>query len=198
MSNSESNPVAASSKRYTPRTSKILAGLVVLSFLVAIAIFLTYERFWPVHQLEGLRLGMSEVDVTLALGKRPDAVKASAYGNRRELVFSGGPELHFASSGTASALYRICSSGPPYELEIYDDTTEKEILRRFGAPSFVSVSNDGTTKISSFERSNLAFEFRQDKILKACVSSKMPVRYGDEYGEGFKLQLPELAPNGGA
>ena len=197
MSNSENFPASGQPRRYTSRKA-ISAGVLTVALLVAITISQTYERFWPVRSLDGLHLGMSEVDVTLALGEKPEAINSSVYSSRRELVFSGGLKLQFATSGMSSVLYQICSSGPPYELKIYNNTTESDILSRFGEPSFVSVSNDGTTKISSFKNSNLAFEFRKNEILKACVSNKMPVRYVDEYGNAFRLQLPEPASNGGA
>lgn len=152
-----------------------LAGIGVMAAL-------EYGRYSPVEQLGDVRLGASEVDATLAFGRQPDEVTYSVDRSRKLLVFRGAADqstsLTFALSETSAVLYQVCSTyWTPRGKGIYRGSTESDVLRRLGGPTQVSASPDGTKKISSFARQNLAFEFKRDHILISCVGSDMPLGY---------------------
>ncbi len=158
----------------------VIAALVAAAFLA----YFLYVRFWPVKTLGDLRLGMSEVEVTLAFGRKAD--ESSTHGKVKQLTFYGAPgyinEVRLAKSGRTYKIYEICSNTQSVESKgIYRLSNEDDVLRKLGKPTYVSVSQDGTVKISSFGSTNLAFMFELGTIREICVSNDLPVRFDKEY-----------------
>ncbi|MDX7860650.1 hypothetical protein SJR95_11440 [Aeromonas caviae] len=125
---------------------------------------------------------MREMDVTLAYGRSPDCKISESETTKEWGYYQGeecGAKLFFRNDGSGFRLTRICGAGITDSVNYGDD--EKDVLRKLGSPSFVSVSQDGTQKLSSFEKYNVAFTFQAGELKDICVSSELPLRFANEY-----------------
>ena len=159
-----------------------------LLIVIALSLFSYYPRFWPVDRLGKLSLGMSEVDATLAYGRKADGSSVSKNGQDKVIIFQSGPyyyEVRLRKAGQTFKIYQICSNSIYVEskgLRINDRFNEQDVLLTLGKPSYISVNQEGTRKISSFGTTKLAFMFDAEMIQEICVSDNLPVKFGSEYG----------------
>lgn len=170
--------------RRIPRWKLFGIGLVVLAF----ASLFAYMRFTPATALEDMELGMSDVEVTLKYGRPADRTELSDTGRVKTMTFYGSPgnytEILLQTAGTSFKAYQICSTHYHASSKGIDyGSSKKDVIRRLGEPTYVSISPDGTRKMANFGHSNLAFEFYRDKIELYCVSRALPVKYANENGQ---------------
>ena len=179
----------------SPNPKKRTTILVVLAVaaLVVTAIGYKYylsQKIAPVTSLHGVHLGMREVDATLSYGRGPDC-----HGREddltKEIVFHNSSHcstsLTFHKEAGATTLTKICSNDgfvPVYIKNFrkdYQETDESAILRNLGNPSDVSISKDGTRKVLSFSKFNVAFAIRGGNAEVYCITEDLPLRFKNEY-----------------
>jgi hypothetical protein len=177
-----------------PKSRRLLTVvLAIVTFIVTLGLgYWHYEKsqIKPVTRWNDLEIGMSELDVTLAYGRKPDCVGVDSK-DEKQLVFHGQTEcstrLFFRRESNAkNQLVKICT---PYFAPSYIDnysfsvpqSEEKQVISNLGEPSFVSINQAGTTRLSSFENYNVAFAFENEQIVLYCVTKDMPVRFSDEH-----------------
>ncbi len=185
----------------------IYISLFVLGILAAILIP-AYEnkaiRNQTVTVLEGLRLGLRPVDVTLYAGhpenfeEKPKESEEGDYytlswsfvrhsssypysENSRYYVYFWGESME------SLKINRICSD----RLEALnikgfrylEYTNEHEIIDKLGKPTYISIHKSGVSKILSYIPMNVSFEFKQGSMVGVCISDS-GVSYLEEYQNG--------------
>ena len=88
----------------------LTAALIVLAPLT---LFIK-EKFIPVKSLDGIELGMSEVDVTLAFGRLPDHTYEEDDGEFKYLSYATprGLRVELLKLGDIFEVYNICTEYP--------------------------------------------------------------------------------------
>lgn len=171
---------------------KILAVLVLINVIVGLAVWGWYAykgRPQPISELGGVSLGMTPLEVTLALGKptttwlQNEIIPSRRYfydnydgSHRYSVKFSPSEET------PPDVVQVICSNNPVDEifgLGKYD--SEDEVTKKLGTPSSQSIRVDGLAKMISYKKWNVAFEIRQGVISTVCVTSTGKVTYILEY-----------------
>jgi hypothetical protein len=147
-------------------------------------------------ELNGIRLGMSLVDVSILKGepmnsetepelRESDGDYGMGWGFRDDgdkdtflMVFFRGD-----SPQTVSVI-RVCQQGGYHKvLDISQFSTEKGVIQRLGEPSKVSIDKDGLSKYISYEQWNVAYEIEKGKVRTLCIDQSGGMTYGDEYGD---------------
>jgi curved DNA-binding protein CbpA len=175
--------------------------------ILGTVVFYTYEniaiRNQKITVLEGLRLGLRPVDVTLYAGQPnnfSEKPKESEEGDyftlnwsfigESDYVFNKKNVYHVDFWGEnieSLKVNRICSNkissldvrGLPY----LEYTNEHELIDKLGQPTHISIDKSGISKLLSYPRMNVSFEITQSKITLVCIS-KDGVSYAEEYQEG--------------
>ncbi len=178
----------------------IYISLSVLGILAAILIP-AYEnkaiRNQTVTELEGLRLELRPVDVTLYAGQpdnfadKPKQSEAWGSLSLRWWYFSSSSNYYyvdFMGENTGSLkVVSICSNrldalnirGFSY----LEYTREREIIDKLGQPTQVSISKSGLSKILSYIPINVSFTYEKGEMKEVCIS-KGGMSYTEEYREG--------------
>lgn len=171
---------------------KILAVLVLINIIVGLAVWGYYEykeRPQPVSELGGVSLGMTPLEVTLALGKPTTTWLQSDIVSSRTYFYDsydGSPRysIKFSPSeeNPPDIVQVICSTNPVDEIfgfSKYD--SEDEVTKKLGTPSSQSIRVDGLAKMISYKKWNVAFEIRQSVVSTICVTGTGDVTYTLEY-----------------
>lgn len=180
---------------------KVLKGFVFVAGLAALIAggFWLYDiygnRPQVMSSLGGIRLGMSEVDVTLKKGKPDEKHELNKISDkyRKYLLYryKRGANLYAIFDGKKDTMIVtvVCESvisGRVLGFKHY--SLEKEIVDKLGPPSQLSINQDATRKILSYPKWNAAFETEKGKITEACVTSRSQIRYSVEYGDAEKFE----------
>jgi hypothetical protein len=143
------------------------------------------DRPQVIDSLAGVSLGMTPMEVTLALGEpstdtiddRPDdrLMLYSESGSTTYIIFK-------ASETHGPQVSIICSSD--YKDEVfglgkYDG--EDEIVKKLGMPPVTSVNEDGLEKMMSYPKWKTAFGVKKGKVTEVCISSSGKVSFAKEY-----------------
>lgn len=152
------------------------------------------QRAQVVEELDGVRLGMSPLDVKLRKGAPQnggeDAPTKDGDTYRVGWLYhatDNGPFLAVIFSGKSpSALQAtiVCEQdgyNRPMGLGRY--TSEDEIVDKLGRPTAVSIASNGLSKIISFEPYKVAFSISKGVVTEVCVTSSGVVSYTEEYDE---------------
>lgn len=180
---------------------KVLAILVALGVVVGVGIwgYFKYEnRPQVMSSLNGIRLGMSEVDVTLQKGE-PDHVSeidAAPDGSRKLLLFKGSSDSYtyaiLRGKKDSMVVTDICDKGGYGRVLGFGEySSENAVLEKLGKPSNLSINENGTGKLLSYPQWNAAFEVERGNIVKACVTNRPQMRYSTEYGETKRTKEEE-------
>lgn len=189
-------------KRWRTFWKVVVVSLVLGAFVgVGVWLYLRHQdRPQVMDSLNGITLGMSEVEVTLAKGK-PDQISeldTTEDGFRKFLLYKGsqddftyaivrGPER-------AMSVTDICDKGGYGKVLGFGDyTSEKRLVEKLGAPASTSINKEGTEKLLTYPQWNAAFEIAKGSVIKVCVTSREEMRYSEEYDSGV-----EGAMHGGA
>lgn len=172
---------------------KVLTIFVASGVVVGVGIwgYSKYEnRPKVMSSLNGIHLGMSEVDVTLKKGK-PDQIAeldTAPDGFRKLLVFKASNDSYtyaiLRGNKDSMVITDICDKGGYGRvLDFGEYSSEMEVLEKLGEPSNVSINEKGTGKLLSYPQWNAAFEIEKGNIVEVCVTSRPKMRYSTEYGE---------------
>lgn len=172
---------------------KVLAVIVAVGAALGISGWLYYQydnRPQIVTTLNGISLGMSEVDVTLQKGK-PDQVSELdpiEDGYRKFLLYKGFSDAYtytiLRGQKESMVVTDICDKGGYGRVLGFGEySSEEDVVEKLGKPSNVSVNEKGTEKILSYQKWNAAFEVAQGAVTKVCVTNQPAMRYSIEYGE---------------
>ena len=170
-----------------------LTVLVVLSTVVGMGAWLynKYEtRPQVMSSLNGINLGMSEVDVTLKKGDPDDTSDRELSENEhsRWLLYLGyGVAYTYAylrGPKDSMVVVDVCDvGGYGSALGLSSSSSEEEIIEKLGQPSSISLNEDGTAKLISYPQWNAAFEIERGGVNKVCVTSREALRFSVEFGE---------------
>lgn len=171
---------------------KIVGCLVLLGIVISLVIWAwnSYkERPQPVDTLGSLSLGMSPLEVSLAVGK-PDneSVLKEIDGSRRYLYnnYSGDLEyfVRFSSADEDSSekVEVICTRDYMHDVfGLSKYSSEEEVKKKLGEPTNQSIRQDGLAKMISYEKWKVAFEVEKKNVVTVCISSSGKVGYLEEY-----------------
>lgn len=186
-------------KKWSFWASTIYILLIVTGMIAAIAIP-AYQnkliRNQVVTEMNGIKLGMRPVEVTLAKG-RPSNFSVNPEINENGIYLNWN--FYYSNSSVndywvtvdfygkdinSLKVDRICSNRPA-ELSLegvpyLEYTGEKELINKLGKPTHISIFKDGTSKLISYQANKVAFEFTRNEITQVCVSNS-EVSYTQEY-----------------
>jgi len=168
------------------------AVLAITAIVIAVVGYKYYlnQKIVPVTSLHNVHLGMREVDATLAYGRSPDCDGREDQLTKEIVFHANNPcstSLTFQKENGATTLTKICRNdgfAPVYIDNFrahYLESDESAILRNLGNPSDVSISQDGTRKVLSFSKFNVAFAIRGGSVEVYCVTQDLPLRFVNEY-----------------
>ncbi len=178
-------------------------GIMILFVIIACGVggYFAYD-YWDnrvpkLNSFDGISLGMSEVDVTVLYGRRPDCPSNEGSASKELNYYDSPGSRHWRSSSLLKSPCRIfitltktaegeahvtsiCSNSEPSEL--FSSTFRKgDLIERLGAPSYRSISTDGTLVYSNYPEHNLALMTEGRYIREWCVSDYLPIKFQEEY-----------------
>lgn len=170
-----------------------LTVLVVLSTVLGMGAWLYNKneiRPQVMSSLNGINLGMSEVDVILKKGE-PDDTSDSVPGENeysRWLLYLGyGTSYTYAylrGPKDSMVVVDVCDvGGYGSALGLSSSSSEEDVIEKLGQPSSISLNEDGTAKLISYPQWNAAFEIDRGRVNKVCVTSREALRFGVYSGE---------------
>ncbi len=172
---------------------KITGAIVLLCISIGLAgwgWFMYKERPQPVSKLGSISLGMTPLEVTLAIGKPTHEILPNEIDTSRRYLYQnyiGAYEYIIKFSGidetSSDVVDIVCSedySKNIFGLGNYD--SEESVIKKLGSPSNESIRLDGLAKTISYEKWNVAFEIEQEDVSRICVTSSGKVSYTKEYG----------------
>ena len=172
------------------RTVGKVSGIIILFILIiSLSIwgwFLYKDRPQVQYSLGSLSLGMSVVEVTLAAGE-PTTTSFNGvrrfyyndnYSNRLKYLVSFSdineePEEKVDIICTREYLNDV------FGLSVY--SSEEQIKKKLGEPSYQSIRSDGFAKIISYEELNVSFEIEKKNVVMVCISTSGKTTYSEEY-----------------
>ncbi len=144
-----------------------------------------------ITQLAGARLGMSPTDVTLMLGKPAIAGQTVVDANGdAHLIYVYTKDLNedyalditfHGTDRTNMQVAVICEKGGLSGILGFDRySTELEVLRQLGPPTYTSVRSDGLEKAISYAAWNASFKIAQGKVVGICIHRGNFIQYDKE------------------
>lgn len=193
------------------RRSRIIVFVSLLLLCLAIPVFLWMKyHIPPFRSLQVMpdtyfSLGMREVDLSLSFGRAPECHEEDDVSKTVGYIKEGGKcrysAVFYKDYNGEFRASRICFEIDPYfAAPLYparikyewprnmwlDDFTvfrgESDFTDVLGEPSYVSISRDGTSKISNYESHNVAFMVRAGQVKMACISDSA-IYFANEYGD---------------
>jgi hypothetical protein len=144
------------------------------------------------QELEGVRLGMTPVQVTLARGeptKKGEIAKDEDGQLRVEWIYQdpGTADewiavIFFGISENQLKACIICGRGGYTTLHgLGRFNSEGDVLDKLGAPTDESIHKSGLSKMISFGSLKTAYEIAKGQVSEVCVTNTGVVTYADEY-----------------
>jgi hypothetical protein len=168
---------------------KVFGSLIVVGVLVVGAIY-GYGVYSggpkPLDGIDGLKLGMSQLDVQLLRGVPADKDEVSKNGETMTgwLYKNNAGEPDYVARFDKTGLSIICSiSKYSIELGISYGDSEDVVIKKLGAPSNISIDKDGLRRLLSFSKYRAGFDFEKGKVVEMCATSSGTVRFTEEYSE---------------
>lgn len=179
-------------KRQRWKTFGKVVGIALgLGAVVSAVTWLYYEyqsRPQVVSSLNGITLGMSELDVTLTKGVPDETSKPdlASDGFRKVLLYKGSYDSYtyviLRGPEEKIVVTEICDKGGYGRVLGFGEySSESDVIRKLGTPSNVSVNEQGTAKLMSFSQWNAAFEVEKGSVVKICVTNRPQMRYSVEH-----------------
>jgi hypothetical protein len=171
---------------------KISAALAsVCTLVVTVGYLWNYvsTRPKPVTEFEGVKLGASITDVTVALGA-PSLVIGS------ELFFESRKLSADFNTDISRSLSKLCAYDDGPNLMGFDETTtESEIIEKLGKPDSVSISGDGLSKLISYQKWKAGFSITENLAQLRCMTNGK-MAFNDEIlpAELSKFDAKKLVP----
>lgn len=165
---------------------QVLGVLILIGAVIGGSVWgwFRYEnRPYAIQELDGIRLGMRPVDVTIAKGEASDELDLSEEEKKEELrrawVYAtddSGPRIFVVFEGSARenmVVSRICQyRGYRNLLGVDMYTSEKEIVQRLGKPSHERINDSHVSKWLSYDRWNVAYLVQAGKVGSMCVTER--------------------------
>lgn len=170
---------------------KVAGGIVALALVSGASIwaYLRYEdRPQEAFELNGVQLGMSEVEITLAKGAPDDVSELEPIpdGFRKILLYNGYESFTYVIlRGPEQSMIAvdICDKGGFGRVQGFGEfSSEESILKKLGRPDFTSVNEQGTAKLLTYSQWNAAYELEKGSVVRVCVTSQPQMKYATEYG----------------
>ncbi|MDP1568787.1 MAG: hypothetical protein Q8L86_02185 [Vicinamibacterales bacterium] len=174
---------------------KVCAGVVLLLATVVAGgwAWSSYKaRPVVVEELEGVRLGMTTVEVKLLKGApNNDATASPETRDGKSSLFWWFKESHSDKALTvlftgpspdALAAVIVCDqTGSSRVFGLGRYSSEADITAKLGQPTRASISSDGLAKLVSYNRWNVAFGMAKGSVTEVCISSTGAVVFTDEH-----------------
>lgn len=167
--------------------AKIFIGILAVVAIVVCGFVWKENHVGRLDGMGDLKLGMREVDVTAAYGRKADCdvvesptQKVWAF-NARYSPCNTSVFLE-ANKDKELRVTRICSDSSPSE-QLSGVWMEKDLIEKIGDPSSISISKDGLSKISNFESNNISVDVKGGRITQWCVTES-PLEYKEAYNAG--------------
>ncbi len=120
----------------------------------------------PVTEFEGVKLGASITDVTVALG-----APSSSFRNNTLVFVSKGLVAEF-KTGRSRTLTILCAYDDETELLGFGHhSTEADIVKKLGRPDKTSFSRDGLNKKITYRKWNVGYSIRNNLSDVRCMTS---------------------------
>ena len=165
---------------------KIAVVILLIAILIGLGTWGWYQyqdRPQVVNSVGDVSLGMTPVEVTLAIGKpKVNLEGAEEDTDLRYIYLNYSDEIdYFVRFSNESDEYRavvICSSN--YLREIlgfskYD--SESKVIKKLGEPTSISVREDGLEKMISYKQWKAAFGIEQGDVETVCATESGEVKY---------------------
>ena len=171
---------------------KLMAALVLAGALVGTGLWrwsVYANRPRAATELNGIRLGMTLIDVSLAKGKADSEQVDTSDPNNIGLTWGFGATneertlVIFVGPTKESVHVKIVCQNGSYAsllgLGMY--STESAVIDRLGSPTRTSIKADGLGKVLSFKGYNAAYELTKGQVAEVCITSTGEVTYSLEY-----------------
>lgn len=157
-------------------------------------------RPYIAEELAGIRFGMTQLEVQLAMGE-PE-ISLPVRGSEDSDPELGRRYGHFWVYGGTDGVERVLTirfyGDAPEELGaaivcerdgfnkvlgIGRFNSEKTVIDKLGEPTSVSIDSEGLKKYISYEQWGVAYEIEQRKVRRYCIIESGPMTYYTEYGD---------------
>lgn len=186
---------------------KIFGGLILVAVVVGGGLWAwnRYEnRPRVVEMLDGVRLGMSPLDVKLAKGApKNDATATPEKTERTDGEYrlgwffnpsESGPTLGVIFYGKEISSLKVAivceTDGYNKVLGLGRFNSEDEVTAKLGQPTETSIAKDGLSKLVSFKPYKIAFALSKGQVSEVCISESGSVTYAEEY-QADRVQKPK-------
>ncbi|NLP62091.1 hypothetical protein [Paraburkholderia sacchari] len=166
---------------------KIFIGILAILAIIVSGLVWKENHVGRLDGIGDVKLGMREVDVTVAYGRKADCDVVESPTQKIwafDYLHSSCDTQVFLESNDDKEfrVTRVCSRFSPSKKlsSVYE---EKELVEKIGDPSSISISKDGFSKISNFEDNNISVDSRGGTITQWCVT-KSPLEYKEAYKAG--------------
>lgn len=174
---------------------KIFGGLVLVAVVASGGLWAwnRYEnRPRVVEMLDGVRLGMSPLDVKLLKGASNNDATATPErtdGEYRLVWFfkpsDFDPRLGVIFYGKETDRLKVAivceTDGYNKVLGLGRFSSEEEVTAKLGQPTETSIAKDGLAKLVSFKPYKIAFRLSKGQVSEVCISESGAVAYAEEY-----------------
>jgi hypothetical protein len=142
------------------------------------------DRPKPLDGIDGMKLGMSPLDVQLLRGvpvSKQDEVIAGEARTRWFYQNEKGELEYFLLFGKPG-LHIVCRMGRfAGEFGLGYGTTEEDAIGKLGRPTNVSVNKEGLEKALSFSKYRVGLSFKQGQLTDLCVTDTGKLKFAEEY-----------------
>lgn len=165
------------------RWKRIMTALVGGTFGIAASVALGIwgyteweDRPYPMNELNGIRLGMTEQDVRFYKGAPSSSSKDEWTYEVRD--FKGDPELSYVvilDGGKVQSVWATGEHGKVpgvFGLPSYMRTAD--VIQKLGEPDSTSGSKDGAVRMLYYARFNLTFGFAADRLHAIGIRADKP------------------------
>ncbi len=167
---------------------KVFSVLIGIGLLIALSVWIYFqytERAIIITNINGIYLGMPEVEVTLAKGKPGTAsiLESILNGFKRPMLYGSTTIGVEGPSEDKLAVKYVCQ----YEYDIHimgfkKHTTEQEIIKKLGNSNNMSINKDGTRKILNYPEYNVSFTLEKNTVISACMTG-YPFTFIEEFSK---------------
>ncbi len=167
---------------------KITGIIVLIALLISAGVWIwnwNKNRPYQVQTLGDISLGMSPLDITLALGKPNADNDTAADGDRRivylDYVGTLNYFVRFSRENDEEYAATICTRDYSHKIfGLGKYNTEKEVTKKLGEPTSISVRSDGLAKMISYAPWKVAYEIEKGDVKGVCITKNTEVRFLEE------------------
>lgn len=172
---------------------KWVAGAVFLCVLAAVGLWGWNEyqgRPQAVDSLDGVRLGMSQLDLKLAKGKAEELLDdhgkpANMWLYKPSQNSSTALTVHFTGDNPEDLRVAIVCEEGGYSklLGLGRFNSEADVVGKLGTPSSSSIHAGGLNKMISYSAYKVAYHIEKGAVKEVCITSTGKLAFTEEYGK---------------